>query len=112
MKHGIAIVRIGKEMDIGLTESMLRYYRAGAEPAHWRGNLLLTFWCKVTGKRMDDRPMMDVVRGHRADKRIRPSHPSMQKLIEIRDSRPDTWKPALASEVVKRKPGRPKKEST
>jgi len=111
-KHGIAMLRIGKAMELALTESMLRAYRAGAEPAHWRGNLLLLFWCEVTGKHADQRPMMDVIRGHRAAGRIRPSHPSMQaqRLIDIRDSRPEGSAPTLASQILKRKPGRPRKE--
>ena len=112
-KHDIPMLRIGQRMGFAsISEAALRKYRAGAEPLHWRGEALLTLWAEVTGKRVDARPMTEYPTGYRAIGRgIRPSHPVMTtaRLVEIRDSRPETATPTLAS---RRKPGRPKKEQT
>ena len=78
MRTGIPMRKIGENMGmVQLTEAMLRHYRAGTEPAHWRGELLVTFWCKTTGKERELRPMRDRIGRYRANiVGVRPSHPS------------------------------------
>lgn len=113
-KHGIPIDRIGRRMGLEqMTPSMLRHYRMGTEPVHWRGDLLLTFWCEVTGKAMASRPMVDVIHRANVRGRIRPSHPSMQAPAPTppTESLP-AWPTAPLADILKRKPGRPKKEQT
>ena len=78
---GIPMLSIGKAMgDVQLTNQMLVHYRAGTEPLHWRGELLLVYWCEIMGKAREDRPMRAQVKGrYRAiGKGVRPSHEALQ----------------------------------
>lgn len=78
---GIPLLSIGKALgDVQLTNQMLVHYRAGTEPLHWRGELLLTYWCQIMHKAREDRPMRPQVRGrYRAIGRgIRASHEALQ----------------------------------
>jgi hypothetical protein len=78
---GIPMLSIGKVMgDVQLTNQMLVHYRAGTEPLHWRGELLLTYWCTMMKKAREDRPMRPQIKGrYRAiGTGVRPSHEALQ----------------------------------
>jgi len=38
-------------------EAAIRSYLAGASPVHWRGEILLTLWMKITGRSRENAPM-------------------------------------------------------
>jgi hypothetical protein len=80
MTAGIPMRKIGTEMGgIEVTDRMLGHYRSGTEPLHWRGELLIAFWCRTLDRKRDDRPMREVTRGrYRASTILRPSHVAMQ----------------------------------
>lgn len=67
---GVTTREIGDAMCQQMTDKMLWYYRRGTQPVYWRGALLLAFWSKRTGQAPDKVPMIPVVRGHRARRRI------------------------------------------
>lgn len=80
MQAGIPMRRIGETMGFAqLTGQMLRHYRAGVEPLHWRGEALVEFWCKTTARPREERPMRDKGGRYRAAiVGVRPSHPTKQ----------------------------------
>jgi hypothetical protein len=44
-----------------LSEKAVRDYRTrGAEPNHWRGELLIALWCRVTGRGREALPKRSV----------------------------------------------------
>lgn len=71
---------IGKAMESVLTERMLKHYAAGAQPAHWRGELLIALWIDKTGKKREGLPMCAIIRGHRAVRKEQDEAPRMQNL--------------------------------
>lgn len=71
---------IGKAMESVLTERMLKHYAAGAQPAHWRGELLIALWINKTGKKREELPMCAVIRGHRAVRKEVEQGPRLQNL--------------------------------
>ncbi|EIU1542423.1 helix-turn-helix transcriptional regulator [Salmonella enterica] len=42
--------------DLGVAKSTLAGWKQGAEPAHHNGEVLLDFWCHVTGRGRDEAP--------------------------------------------------------
>lgn len=54
VQRGHTVVEIAEA--IVARESTVRLYLAGAQPKHWRGELLLQMWCDVTGRRRDEAP--------------------------------------------------------
>lgn len=49
------------EKSIGIPESTLRgYVEFGSHPPHWRGELIIRFWCDRLSRRRDDVPMTEV----------------------------------------------------
>lgn len=66
---GVSEYAIGQAMSSCLTKRMIEFYRRGAQPLYWRGQMLLAFWCATTGKRAEQAPTCEVVRGHRVDRR-------------------------------------------
>ena len=56
--------RAGKPLHVtaartGISQPQLRgYMHNGEEPAHWRGEALLAFWCEATGKGRDSAPKL------------------------------------------------------
>lgn len=98
---GLTFGEIGEAMNSILTERMLKHYATGAQPAHWRGELLITLWCKRTGNAREAVPMCDLIRGHRAMRREPEQGPRLQNLPQ--------WPavPNVKSSVTpKAKPGR------
>jgi len=79
-KKQMTFAEIGKAMDSVLTERMLKHYAAGAQPAHWRGELLIKLWCVTIGKKREDLPTCDIVRGHRAVRKEPEQGPRLQNL--------------------------------
>ena len=79
-RAGIPMTAVERVMDSQLTDKMLVHYRAGTEPQHWRGELLLTYWCQIMHRAREDRPMRAQVKGrYRAiGKGVRPSHEALQ----------------------------------
>lgn len=73
-----------------LTNQMLRAYRAGVQPLHYRGEALVALWCEKLGKKRDDLPMALVVRGHRVQhNRELPAGPQQHAALP-------QWPPVLA----------------
>ena len=134
---GIPMLSIGKVMgDVQLTNQMLVHYRAGTEPLHWRGELLLTYWCTMMKKAREDRPMRPQIKGrYRAiGTGVRASHEAMQpgysgpllnRAQAVAQQMPKDEQPAparspavapapeapavQAEQPARKKPGRPKK---
>jgi hypothetical protein len=63
---GVGSRRISDAMGGDVTDRMLRVYRNGTQPTHWRGEALVALWCELTGKARELAPRCDVIRGHRA----------------------------------------------
>lgn len=62
----MALGLTGQEIHGGmLSDKMLRHYRAGTQPQHWRGERILLLWCQRMGRTREDAPQRPVVRGHR-----------------------------------------------
>ncbi|WP_454676661.1 hypothetical protein [Achromobacter marplatensis] len=53
---GMGQHEIARNMGQAVGESMVRQYLAGASPAHWRGEILLTLWEERTGRDRDAAP--------------------------------------------------------
>lgn len=53
-----------------VSESALRTYIAGAQPGHWRGEMLLMLWSTKTGKRREQAPTRPAPLRHQAGARI------------------------------------------
>lgn len=71
LRSGVDTAQIGREMGGNITERMIRLYRTGVQPTHWRGEALLLLWCKITGKAREKAPRCEIVHGRRADRRQR-----------------------------------------
>lgn len=63
---GVGSRRISEAMGGDVTDRMLRVYRNGVQPTHWRGEALVLLWCQMTGKARETAPQCEVIRGHRA----------------------------------------------
>jgi hypothetical protein len=49
------------EKAVGIPESTLRgYVEFGSHPPHWRGEIIISFWCRQLKRRRDDLPMTEV----------------------------------------------------
>lgn len=85
-----------------LNERMLHHYQRGAQPMHWRGELILAQWCKAFGKPRSDAPTMTLTtHRHRVDRRLQPEEgPRVQSLPQ--------WPPAPQPAVKPRKKPGPK----
>lgn len=92
---GLSERGIGRAMQSELTRRMIEAYRRGAQPLHWRGELLVRFWCEHTKRERTDAPRCQVVRGHRVE------HNQMQRPQVV--SLPN-WPPAVPV-AVRKKPG-------
>lgn len=55
-RMGMSHSDICSSMGRRVTESMIRQYMAGAQPMHWRGELLIELWRKKTGRPREDAP--------------------------------------------------------
>jgi len=55
-RAGMGQHEIARALGPAAGESMVRQYLAGATPAHWRGELLLTLWESRTGRKRGDAP--------------------------------------------------------
>jgi len=93
---GLSERGIGRVMQSELTRRMIEAYRRGAQPLHWRGELLMRLWCDETKQERTAAPVCQVVRGHRVDRR-EVTGPQVQSLPQ--------WPPAVpvAVKPVKRK---------
>lgn len=91
---------IGRVMQSELTRRMIEAYRRGAQPLHWRGELLVRLWCTETKKDRAAAPRCDVVRGHRVDRRHIITGPQIQSLPQWPVAAPVPAAPAL-----RKKPG-------
>ena len=60
VQREISVLRIAQTT--GIPESAIRGYIAGAHPAHWRGELLISQWIIATGRTRDELPMETVMR--------------------------------------------------
>ena len=67
--HGVARDEIHFAIGAQLTHNMIRHYRRGVQPLHWRGERLLALWCSKTHKARDSAPTQEIERGHRVAKR-------------------------------------------
>jgi hypothetical protein len=118
MTAGIPMRKIGTEMGgIEVTDRMLGHYRSGTEPLHWRGDLLIAFWCRTLDRNREDRPMREVTRGrYRASTIMRPSHVVMQpgydgplkakvEGLDDPEVEPDVEPVSQAEPPARRKPG-------
>jgi len=114
MQAGIPMRRIGETMGFAqLTGQMLRHYRAGVEPLHWRGEALVTFWVKTTGKPREQRPVRERGGRYRASiVGVRPSHPSKTGQAQGATAQPvvpatavAVPAPEAAAAPARRKPG-------
>jgi hypothetical protein len=111
MQAGIPMRKIGQEMGMAqLTGPMLRHYRAGVEPLHWRGEALVAFWCLTTGQPRDGRPMRDKGGRYKAAiVGVRPSHPSKTGIVAAAPAVAPTMSaasaPVPAVVPARRKPG-------
>lgn len=66
---GLSERAIGRTMQSELTRRMIEAYRRGAQPLHWRGELLMRLWCTETKQERAKAPLCEVVRGHRVANR-------------------------------------------
>ncbi|SOE49111.1 hypothetical protein [Orrella dioscoreae] len=55
-RSGMGQHEIAKAMGQAVGESMVRQYLAGATPAHWRGEILLSLWEEKTDKTRQQAP--------------------------------------------------------
>lgn len=84
---------IGRVMQSELTRRMIEAYRRGAQPLHWRGELLVRLWCSETKQERAAAPLCQVVRGHRVDRR-EINGPQVQSLPQWPVAVPVAVKPA------------------
>ena len=102
---GVGSRRISEAMGGEVTDRMLRVYRNGVQPTHWRGEALLALWCEMTGKNRETAPQCQVIRGHRAG-----SAPRDTKHAEYTAGFLAAWAQIGVTQVKpKNKGGRPRK---
>lgn len=66
---GVSMREIGRNIDIELSEQVLRHYRSGTQPLYPRGEALIRFWCSTLNKQQHEIPRVPFVRGHRAQRK-------------------------------------------
>lgn len=99
LRVGATTKEMSAVMGMQLTERMIRHYRTGSQPAYFRGELLIGFWCKRLSRSVEDVPRCEVVRGHRAGRGRSPETPKVADVSGLTD-----WlKPV---QKAKGKPGR------
>lgn len=97
---GVSQAEVGFAMGYagaGLTDRMVRYYRTGTQPPHWRGEGLIGLWCRTLKRARADVPQMTLIRGHRVDVNRSDAGPKLMQLPK--------WPPG---ELLKPKIGRKK----
>lgn len=77
---GLTHADIGKAMGSVLTLRMLRHYRLGVQPLHYRGEAMILLWCETLGAERAALPTMELVRGHRVAGRETENGPRVQAL--------------------------------
>lgn len=77
---GLTHADIGKAMGSVLTLRMIRHYRLGVQPLHYRGEAMIQLWCETMAAQRGALPMMELVRGHRVAKREAESGPQVTRL--------------------------------
>jgi hypothetical protein len=77
--HGLPMKKVGEKMDVKLTDSLLRSYRAGVQPMYPRGDALLKLWCKTTGKQEHEAPQTEWIPPHNVGRRGHASFRSKQR---------------------------------
>jgi hypothetical protein len=93
--RGMTAKQIGDAMSSVLTVRMIDHYRSGVQPIHFRGEALITLWCKTLKAQRDALPMAELVRGHRVANRNVQTGPRVQSV-------PD-WPPAPQPSVKPRR---------
>lgn len=53
---GLPMRQIGREIDVTMSEALLRAYRSGTQPTYVRGEALVKLWCAKLGKSVDEVP--------------------------------------------------------
>lgn len=66
---GVPMREIGRQIDVQLSEQVLRHYRSGTQPLYPRGEALIRFWCARLEKESHEVPRIPFVRGHRAQRK-------------------------------------------
>lgn len=68
MERGVTLKSVEQRLGgYQISNHMLRHYRAGAQPLHWRGEAMISLWCEVTGKARAGLPTTTLIRNHRVD---------------------------------------------
>ena len=65
----IPMREISRRLDLQMSDSLLRSYRAGVQPLYVRGEALIRFWTETTGKPVAELPRKPFIRGHRVKRR-------------------------------------------
>lgn len=66
MSTGLSLSDIGRRLGgYMISQHMLRYYKLGAQPLHWRGEAMIDLWCSTTKQTRNVLPTTTLVRGHR-----------------------------------------------
>lgn len=65
LAHGVTRSQVHAGL---MSDRIVAHYAKGVEPLHWRGERILSLWCKTLGKSRDEAPTRPVVFGHRAER--------------------------------------------
>lgn len=90
---------IGAAMSCILTSRMIRAYRLGAQPLHFRGDVLIELWCEKLGRDRADLPMAEVIRGHRC------ARPAAR--APVASSLPTNWPPPSVKPIKRGRKEKP-----
>jgi hypothetical protein len=94
---GLTPAAIGRAMSTCvLTNQMLRAYRMGVQPLHFRGEALIALWCVTLERHRDDLPMAELIRGHRVATNRQPA--AAPQVINL-----PAWPPGQILKPVKEK---------
>lgn len=106
LRNGVTIKDIGNAIHMQITHRMLLAYRQGTQPAYWRGELLVAFWAKSTGRKVEDVPKVEVIRGHRVNRNQPVDSPRIGDIAPLVD-----WlKPKQVQAEAPKRRGRPPKK--
>lgn len=103
LRAGLNWQQIGNRLGVQFSDRMIKYYAAGAQPLHFRGEAMIRLWSEVSGKDRAALPTVELIRGHRVARKPIDHAPQLQAL--------PNWPPVPPAAVApsKRKGGRPRK---
>lgn len=78
---GVTFPQLRSAVGIDISDRMASYYRAGRQPRHWVGELMISVWCKATGNSREKVPKCELVRG----RVVKVEGPRVQDVAKLTD---------------------------